>query len=97
MLGGNSGSENRRQVILFVGVALGAASKVAYDALGAGGSPHWKSTLAALIASLVVFPQLYYSGGLSKRKLSFAHWTLAFQSGFFWSVALDGLAKRLGG
>ena len=93
---GASGSENRRQITLFLGVSAGAASKVLYDAFSTPPvSFDWKSLVPALIASVVVFPQLYYSGGLNKRKLSFAHWTFAFQNGFFWSVALSGIAKKL--
>jgi len=88
---GNKGAENRRQVSLFIGVALGAACKVVYDALSLAGVLEWKSFLIAMIASIVIFPQLYYTGGLSRRKVSLAHWTLAFQNGFFWSVALSAL------
>jgi hypothetical protein len=97
VLGGTAGSENKRQLQLFGGVALGAICKVIYDALTDVGSLGWKVFVVALIASLVVFPQLYYSGGLSRKKLTFAHWALAFQNGFFWSVALSQLAKKLGG
>jgi hypothetical protein len=93
VFGGVAGSENKRQLQLFAGVALGAVCKVIYDALTNVGSPEWKVFVVALIASLVVFPQLYYSGGLNKRKLTFAHWALAFQNGFFWSVALSQLTK----
>ena len=94
---GPGGSENRRQISLFAGVILGALSKLLYDALGPGGSADWKQIPIAMIASVVVFPQLYYSGGLSKRKLTFAHWTFAFQNGFFWSVALGRVISKFGG
>jgi hypothetical protein len=97
VLGGATGSENKRQVQLFAGVALGAVCKVVYDAFTAAGNLEWKMFVVALIASLVVFPQLYYSGGLNKKKLTFAHWTFAFQNGFFWSVALSQLLKHVGG
>jgi hypothetical protein len=94
--GGSTGSENKRQVQLFGGVALGAVCKVIYDAFTSAGNLGWKVFAVALIASLVVFPQLYYSGGLNRKKLTFAHWALAFQNGFFWSVALSELTKKLG-
>jgi hypothetical protein len=83
---GRGGSENRRQIVLFLGVGLGAACKVVYDAFSNAGLFGWKIFAVALIASLVVFPQLYYSGALNKRRLTFAHWALAFQNGFFWSA-----------
>jgi hypothetical protein len=94
---GGTGTQNQRQVYLFAGVALGAVCKVIYDALTSTGLLEWKSFIVALIASLVVFPQLYYSGGLNRRKLSFAHWAMAFQNGFFWSIALSTLSSKLGG
>jgi hypothetical protein len=97
VLGGSAGSENRRQLQLFGGVALGAVSKVIYDAFTGAGGLGWKLFVVALIASLVVFPQLYYSGGLNKKKLTFAHWAFAFQNGFFWSVALSQLTKHVAG
>jgi hypothetical protein len=93
---GSGGVENRRQVILFVGVAIGAASKSVYDAFVADTTLRPGSLVVALIASVVVFPQLYYTGGLDKKELSFAHFALAFQNGFFWSIALDQIAKHLG-
>jgi hypothetical protein len=93
---GGAGSADRRQIFLFVGVVLGALSKVLYDSL-TGGTVGWKEIALALIGGIVVFPKLYYSGGLSRRKLTFVHWMLAFQNGFFWSVTFDALAKKLGG
>jgi hypothetical protein len=93
---GDKGTENQRQIYLFAGVALGAVCKVIYDGLTSAGALEWKSFIVALIASLVVFPQLYYSGGLNRRKLSFAHWAMAFQNGFFWSVALSAISSKLG-
>jgi hypothetical protein len=91
---GGAGSESKSQVGLFVGVLLGALSKVVFDALSKRAAINWGDFVLATIASFVVFPQLYYSGGLSKKKVSFAHWTFAFQNGFFWSVALDALTKK---
>jgi hypothetical protein len=87
--------DNRRQVYLFIGVIFGAIAKNIYDALTGAAALEWKTLVVALIASFVVFPQLYYSGGLNRRKLSFAHWTFAFQNGFFWSVALTELSRKL--
>jgi hypothetical protein len=93
---GKSGTENRRQIQLYLGVLAGAACKVIYDVVSANSPPRWQAFIIALIISLVVFPQLYYSGGLNKRKLSFAHWALAFQNGFFFNVAFGELAKTMG-
>jgi len=94
---GGTGSEKRKQVYLFAGVALGAASKVIYDVITQSTAFAIGPLAVALIASVVIFPQLYYTGGLDRRKLSFAHWALAFQNGFFWSVAFDQLVKKVGG
>jgi hypothetical protein len=85
---------NRRQVYLFLGVILGAISKTIYDAFSHADDVSLKTCAIAVIASFVIFAQLYYTGGLDRRKLYFAHWTLAFQSGFFWSVALAQLTKH---
>lgn len=85
----------RSQIYLFLGVVLGAVSKTVYDVLAGQASFSWEPLVLALIASVVIFPQLYYTGGLDKRPLSFAHWTLAFQNGFFWSVAFDQLVKQV--
>ena len=92
---GGVGTGNKSQVYLFAGVLLGALCKVIYDALQPNGEFYIKTIIIAVIVSVVIFPQLYYSGGLDKRKLSFAHWTLAFQNGFFWTVAFAELSKKL--
>lgn len=91
---GPKGQTRHRQIKLYLGVLLGALSKVVYDALvGANeGSFELASFLVAAIASIVVFPQFYYQGGLNKGKLTFAKWCFAFQNGFFWSVAMSALA-----
>jgi hypothetical protein len=92
---GGAGTENERQIRLFLGVIIGASSKAVYDAITNATSLEWKSFVIALIVSFVLFPQLYYSGGLNKKKISFAHWALAFQHGFFWSIALGKLSSSL--
>jgi hypothetical protein len=97
VMGGGSGTGNRPQVYLFLGVLLGAVSKLFYDMVTVGSTVSWGAAGVAVIASFVMFPQLYYTGGLDRKKLSFAHWTLAFQNGFFWSVALDQIAARMSG
>ena len=94
---GGAGAGTRSQVYLFIGVLLGACSKMLYDVATADGAIGWKSAIIAVIVSVVIFPQLYYTGGLDKRKLSFAHWTLAFQNGFFWSVAFHELVAKAAG
>jgi hypothetical protein len=93
---GKSGTENRRQIQLYLGVLAGAVCKVIYDVFATNSLPQWQPFIVALIVSLVVFPQLYYSGGLNKPKLSFAHWALAFQNGFFFNVAFGELTKKIG-
>lgn len=94
-MGGRSGTGTRSQVYLFAGVVLGAAAKAIYDALVGDVGFQWPSIVIAIIVSFVIFPQLYYTGGLDRKRLSFAHWTLAFQNGFFWSVAFDQIAKEI--
>lgn len=91
---GGKGTEQTRQIILFLGVIVGAICRVLYDFL-AGGPLDWKGFAIAAIVSIVIFPQLYYSGGLNRKAVSFAHWAFAFQNGFFWSVALSKLTERL--
>jgi len=95
---GNGEQSNRDQIILFAGVAFGASAKVIYDALtSTNSSIELSAFVVALIASLVIFPTLHYTAGLNKNELSFAHWALAFQNGFFWSVAFDQIAQRMAG
>lgn len=91
---GGSGSTNRQQIILFVGVLAGAVSRVVYGVLADHAPIAWQPFVVALIVSVVCFPALYYSGGLSKKRLNFVHWAFAFQNGFFWTVTFDALAKK---
>jgi hypothetical protein len=91
---GTDAGRKRAQVYLFLGVLAGAASKIVYDSLTEGATLDPIAFLVAIIISLVIFPQLYYAGGLDRRKLSFAHWTLAFQNGFFCSIAFAELVAR---
>jgi hypothetical protein len=94
---GGVGSSSRTQAYLFIGVLLGALSKMVYDAITSEPHSSWGSAFLAVIVSIVIFPQLYYTGGLDKKQLSFAHWTLAFQNGFFWSIAFHQLATKFAG
>jgi hypothetical protein len=94
---GPKGTGTRDQVYLFLGVLLGACAKIIYDHFASSADISWGQFLLVAIVSVVIFPQLYYSGGLDRRKLSFAHWTLAFQHGFFWSVAFAALSKKISG
>ena len=93
---GASGTKMRSQVVLFLGVLFGAIAKEVYSYFDNALAVSASSLIVAAIASGVVFPQLYYVGGLDKRPLSFAHWTFAFQNGFFWSVTLAEIANRVG-
>ena len=93
VLGADSGRK-RAQVYLFLGVLAGALSKLAYDSITGGEQFAPLGIVVAVIVSIVIFPQLYYAGGLDRRQLSFAHWALAFQNGFFWSVAFSELSAR---
>lgn len=94
---GADGGRKRAQIYLFLGVMAGAASKLVYDSIVGGETLEPIGFVIAAIVSLVIFPQLYYAGGLDRRKLTFAHWTLAFQNGFFWSVAFSELSTRASG
>jgi hypothetical protein len=92
---GSGSGTGKSQAILFVGVLAGALSKISYDYFSEGTTQSIGAVVLAFIASVVIFPQLYYVGGLDQRKLSFAHWTLAFQNGFFWNVAFAEIASRM--
>jgi peptidoglycan biosynthesis protein MviN/MurJ (putative lipid II flippase) len=98
---GSGSGTGKSQAILFVGVLAGALSKILYDyfytetAQSVGATVSVGTVVIACIASIVIFPKLYYVGGLDQRKLSFAHWTLAFQNGFFWNVAFAEIASRM--
>lgn len=91
---GGSGTVKFRQVKLYVGVLFGALSKVVYDYLVGDGSIDYGAFLIAAIASIVVFPHIYYQSGLNKGHLTFAKWCLAFQSGFFWGVTMGALSSQ---
>ena len=91
---GRVGTDTQSQVYLFLGVLLGAFAKIVYDHLSSSTAVTPGQFLLVAVVSVVIFPQLYYSGGLDRRRLSFAHWTLAFQHGFFWSVAFAALVKK---
>ena len=91
---GGGGAKGRAQIYLYIGVLAGTLSKLAFDSITAGGRFDAPAIIVAVIVSIVVFPQLYYAGGLDKRKLSLAHWAFAFQNGFFWSVAFAALSAR---
>lgn len=88
---GVTGSVKRREFKLFLGVLLGALSEVLYSALTSADDINFVKFLIALIASVVVFPTLYYQGGLNKGALNFTKFCLAFQNGFFWSVTMASL------
>jgi hypothetical protein len=79
--------------VLFLGVLLGAASKIVYDVVESGGLFEWKAFVVAAIASVVIFPYVYSNAGLNRGKATFAKWCLAFQNGFFWSVTMAALSK----
>ena len=105
-LGGKSGyGEGKSQFVLFFGVLAGAFSKIAYDYFSTplaqvashDSSQYAGSIVIACIVSIVIFPQLYYTGGLDRRRLSFSHWSLAFQNGFFWNVAFAEISSKMTG
>lgn len=86
------GTGTNRQVKLYIGVLLGALSKVIYDLLASGEGVSFSSFLIAAIASVVVFPHIYKEAGLNKGPLTFSKWCLAFQNGFFWGVTMGALS-----
>jgi hypothetical protein len=90
---GSGGRGTESQAILFLGVVLGAVSKVIYQAIQAHGIIEWRSLIIALIASVVTFPYIYDHAGLRRGGLTLAKWCSAFQNGFFWSVAMAALSK----
>ena len=73
-------------------------AKVVYDWLTEhqASLPGWAPFAVAAIASLVAFPYIYEKAGLDRGQLTFAKWAVAFQNGFFWSVAIDALSKLHG-
>jgi hypothetical protein len=86
---GGKGFENRRQLVLYVGVLLGALAKIAFDHFSGGETAVLTMTIPALIASIVIFPYVYYKGGLDQGDLNFGKWAIAFQSGFFWTAIIE--------
>jgi hypothetical protein len=92
---GGSGKGRFRQPLAFLGVLLGALTKVFYDWLTASQASAltWQSFVVAAIAGLVAFPYIYEKAGLNRGELGFAKWAVAFQNGFFWSVAMDAVMK----
>lgn len=88
---GGRGETKLRQLKLFSGVLAGALSKTIFDYFSDIGEIGVGSLVVATIASFVVFPLFYAQAGLNRGRLTFSKWCLAFQHGFFWSVAMAGL------
>lgn len=86
---GGEGFERRRQIILYVGVLLGALAKIVFDHFMGTEDAAWAMTIPAFIASIVIFPYVYYKGGLDAGELNFGKWAIAFQNGFFWVAILE--------
>jgi hypothetical protein len=97
-LGGPAAQSRIRQPLLFLGVLLGALAKVIYDWLTAPQTSGlaWQPFVVATIAGIVAFPYIYEKAGLNRGRLTFAKWTVSFQNGFFWSVAMDALSRLHG-
>jgi predicted membrane channel-forming protein YqfA (hemolysin III family) len=97
-LGGRGAQGRVRQPLVFFGVLLGALAKVVYDWLTASQTSalSWQSFVVAAIAGLVAFPYIYEKAGLNRGQLTFAKWAVAFQNGFFWTVAMDAISKLHG-
>ncbi len=94
---GGSAQSRIRQPVLFLGVLLGALAKVIFDWLTTQTSAlAWQPFVVAAIAGIVAFPYIYEKAGLDRGRLTFAKWTVAFQNGFFWSVAMDAISKLHG-
>ena len=92
---GGSGKTTANQSVFFVGVLLGALSKVAYDYFDGKLPLTWGSFVLAAIGSIVTFPVIYKKAGLSRvGRLTFAKWCVAFQYGFFWQFIFHALQKK---
>jgi hypothetical protein len=77
-----------REIFLFTGVVAGVVGQSIIVALSTGNFP-WINLIPGLIASIVIYPAIYYNAGLNKSNMSFVKWCVAFQNGYFWPSLLE--------
>lgn len=88
------GSGLDRQLVLYTGVLAGSVGKWAFKMMETG-TVNFSGLAMGAIASIVIFPTIYYSAGLDKIKVNFMKWCVAFQNGFFWPTLLEQIGKML--
>lgn len=94
---GGAGTTSKNQPFYFLGVLLGALAKVLYDHFASAKPFQWGQLLVAAIASIVTFPTIYKSAGLSRKgQITFAKWCIAFQYGFFWQSVIEMAGAKIG-
>ena len=94
VLFGGGGTRTARELSLYIGVLLGALSKVIYDASVGDAPVEARGFVLAAIGSIVSFPALFRKAHLNKGPLNPMKYFVAFQNGFFWSLVLDGIARQ---
>ena len=94
VLSADGGTENESQIRLYFGVLLGALCKVPYDYYISGIEISVPTIIVSVIASIVVFPQIYAQASLNRGPVTFMRWAVAFQNGFFWSVAIEAIRSQ---
>ncbi|MBV8356597.1 MAG: hypothetical protein JO189_01470 [Deltaproteobacteria bacterium] len=82
------GAGIKRELVLYSGVVIGTVGHwlFQWSTSSRGGI----GTLAAgIVASVVIFPTIYYAAGLDKIPANFVKWCVAFQNGFFWQTIIE--------
>jgi hypothetical protein len=82
----------RYEIVLYTGVLAGAAGQWLFAAFRSGDFA-WAGLVLGVIASIVVFPAIYYNAGLNKGSFTFVKWCVAFQNGFFWPSLLEQVGR----
>ena len=83
------------QLILYTGVLAGSIGRWGFKLVEDGTATYGGLAMGA-IASVVIFPTIYYSAGLDKLEVNFVKWCVAFQNGFFWPALLEQVGKAIG-
>jgi hypothetical protein len=91
---GGGGTQNVRQLSLYLGTLLGALSRVIYDAFEIGQITEASQFGIAAIGSIVTFPLIYRRANLNLGRLSPVKYFVAFQHGFFWSLLIAIVARQ---
>jgi len=78
----------QRELVLYTGVVLGTVGHWLFEGsiksnFGLG------SLVGGFVASIVIFPTIYYAAGLDKVPVNFVKWCVAFQNGFFWQTIIE--------